>query len=154
MHAFDVLDAWDGHSYGQSSQIVLGSVDCAVVSRYDSTFRRLAVCSGSELQLYRFGEYLPAADPTSIPPSSFRLSSFPNPFNPTTTISFSLPKAEAVTLKVYDLTGREVKVLADQNYPAGEHHVTFDGFALPSGIYFVHLRMEQTSTTTKMALIR
>ncbi len=87
-------------------------------------------------------------------PTDLVLSSYPNPFNPTTTISFSLPKAGDVSLKVYDVTGREVQTLAEQRYEAGEHAVTFDGSALPSGIYFAQMNAGTVTQTRKMVLLK
>ncbi len=88
------------------------------------------------------------------PPSSLSLSAHPNPFNPSTSIFFTLPKAGAVKLTVFDVTGREVVTLADEDMAAGEHHVIFDGAQLSSGIYFVCLRAQQITRTVKVALIR
>ena len=102
-------------------------------------------------------------NPFVLQPSSFTLSSYPNPFNPSTTIAFSLPQAQIVRLAVYDITGREVAVLADELFVAGEHQVTFDGTQLPSGIYFARietpplappLKQGGTSRTVKMVLLK
>lgn len=79
---------------------------------------------------------------------------YPNPFNSTTTISFSLPRTMHVTLRVYDLTGREVGTLVDSNEEVGEHQIQFDANTLPSGVYFYQLRAGQFSETRKLLLIR
>ncbi|MBN1886050.1 MAG: T9SS type A sorting domain-containing protein, partial [Candidatus Krumholzibacteriota bacterium] len=78
----------------------------------------------------------------------------PNPFNPVTTIRFSLPSAQRVSLKVYDVTGREVATLVDGNRPAGEHAVTFEATNIASGIYFYRLNAGEFSATRKMILLR
>jgi hypothetical protein len=71
-------------------------------------------------------------------PSKYSLSpAYPNPFNPTTTLSFSLPAAANVTLTVYDITGRCVANLVNGRQDAGIHRITFDGSHLASGIYLV-----------------
>ncbi|MBI5464887.1 MAG: T9SS type A sorting domain-containing protein, partial [Ignavibacteriales bacterium] len=67
------------------------------------------------------------------------LQSYPNPFNPSTTIRFSLPQREHVTLKVFDVLGREVATLVNQDMNAGEHLVQFNAERLSSGIYFYRL---------------
>jgi subtilisin-like proprotein convertase family protein len=100
------------------------------------------------------GDTLRARDPFILPPSSLILSAHPNPFNPNTTITFSLPQAGDVKLAVYDVTGREVTVLSEQPYPVGEHSITFDGSALPSGLYFVHFEAGTIQKTHKVALIK
>ncbi len=87
-------------------------------------------------------------------PVTCSLSSFPNPFNPATTISFSLPRTSDVSLAVYDVTGRKVVTLINQTMSAGEHHVAFDGSALPSGLYFARLSAGEMTRTQKMVLLK
>jgi hypothetical protein len=82
--------------------------------------------------------------------SSFALSAnYPNPFNPQTTISFSLPKESYVTLKVYDLLGREVATLAKGKKEAGEYAVAWNAGSAPSGIYFYRLEAVSTAGPSK-----
>jgi uncharacterized delta-60 repeat protein len=77
---------------------------------------------------------------TSNTPVSYFLSqNYPNPFNPTTTIEYQLPKASKVTMKVYDILGREVATLVDDEVKSGYHTATFDGLKHASGIYFVRM---------------
>jgi hypothetical protein len=84
----------------------------------------------------------------------------PNPFNPTTDISFSLPKTSAVKLVVYDMLGREVAKLADETLQAGNHSVSFNAGELPSGVYIYRLAANPTDASTgfnevkKMILIK
>ena len=88
-------------------------------------------------------------------PSAFVLNqNYPNPFNPSTKINFSLPKAGFVTLKVYDLTGKEVSSLVNENLNIGTYGVDFNAAALTSGIYFYTLNTENFSETKKMMLIK
>ncbi len=70
---------------------------------------------------------------------SAALTAYPNPFGSRTTLSFTLPTAQAVRLAVYDVLGREVAVLVDGARPAGEQDVDFDASALPSGVYVVRV---------------
>ena len=91
----------------------------------------------------------------SIIPSDFVLyDNFPNPFNPSTTISFGLPEDTRVSLKVYNLLGAEVKTLAQGNYSAGYHTMRFDASNLPSGVYLYSLRTSKAALTRKMLLIK
>jgi len=91
---------------------------------------------------------------TNETPIEFSLSqNFPNPFNPSTVISYWLPVIGFVTLKVYDLLGREITTLVKEEKPAGEYEVVFDGTALPSGIYFYQLKAGEYSETKKMILL-
>jgi hypothetical protein len=87
-------------------------------------------------------------------PESISISSFPNPFNPSTTLSFSLPHEARARIAVFDLLGREVAVLADERFTAGEHHVTFNGSSLPSGLYFARLQSGDYIATHKLLLLK
>lgn len=92
---------------------------------------------------------------STIVPQDFTLmQNYPNPFNPTTVINYQLPKNSFVSFKVYDITGKLISELVNQNQSAGEYAVTFDGSILPSGVYFYKLETETFSETKKMALIK
>jgi hypothetical protein len=78
----------------------------------------------------------------------------PNPFNPTTTISFKLQAASYVSLKIYDISGRLVMTLADGWQEAGTQEVTFDGSGLASGIYLYVLSSAGQTITGKMTLLK
>ncbi len=82
------------------------------------------------------------------------LGNYPNPFNPTTTIRFSLPRREHVTLKVFDVLGREVATLVNGEVSPGEHSVVFDAKDLPSGVYFAQLRAGNIVQRIKMILMK
>jgi hypothetical protein len=87
--------------------------------------------------------------------SHFTLSqNYPNPFNPTTAISFELPAVSHVTLRVYDLLGREVKTLVEGFGQPGSHTVTFDGGNLASGVYFYQLRAQGYILTKKLMVLK
>jgi len=82
---------------------------------------------------------------------------YPNPFNPTTNIGFRIASASGggfVTLKVYDILGREVATLVNEEKPAGNYEVEFDGGALASGIYFYKLQTGNYTSVKKMILIK
>ena len=80
---------------------------------------------------------------------------YPNPFNPTTAIGFSLLAVGNVSLKVFDILGREVATLLNNEIlESGEHEVTFNANALPSGIYFYRLTAGEFSETKKLLLLK
>lgn len=85
---------------------------------------------------------------------NFLFQNYPNPFNPQTTITFNLNKDEHVTLKVYDVLGREVLTLIDENMQAGLKHVEFNGSNLASGIYIYHLIAGKINIAKKMLLLK
>ncbi len=91
---------------------------------------------------------------SAIPETIKLLQNFPNPFNPGTIISYSLAKTGDVTLKVYDVIGREVATLVDELKVAGKYQVKFDGSGLPSGMYVYELRIEGEIRLGKMLLIK
>ena len=87
--------------------------------------------------------------------SQFALSqNYPNPFNPVTVISYQLSAFSDVKLVVFDLLGREVATLINENKPAGEYQVNFNASDLPSGIYFYTLSAGNYSETKKMTVIK
>jgi hypothetical protein len=88
-------------------------------------------------------------------PTSFSLEqNFPNPFNPTTTIQYSIPFSEKVSLKIFNLLGEEVKTLTDEFQEAGKYSVQFNANNLTSGIYFYRLQAGSFVQTKKMILIK
>jgi len=95
-----------------------------------------------------------AADRSILRPSAFSLSCNPNPFNAQTRISFSLPRAEVACLYVFDILGQRVATLQEGLLNAGEHSVSFDGSALPSGVYFVQLKSASLYKTDKLLLLK
>jgi hypothetical protein len=91
----------------------------------------------------------------------FTLSqNYPNPFNPSTTIKFTIPFVEttrrvvSTKLVVYDILGREIKVLLNKKLSPGSYEVEFDGSNLPSGVYLYRLMANNCKVTKKMILIR
>ena len=92
---------------------------------------------------------------TSSTPQAFVLDgAYPNPFNPTTTISFTLPEASKVNLTVFDMNGREVATLVNGQRDAGHHSVSFDATNLSSGVYFYTLTAGANVANGKMALVK
>jgi len=79
---------------------------------------------------------------------------FPNPFNSSTTIVYELPQNTHVTLKVYDILGREVKTLTDEDNTAGQHHAVADLQSLPSGIYFYRMQAGNATRLRSMVYLR
>ncbi len=89
-------------------------------------------------------------------PTKFSLTqNYPNPFNPSTTVEFSMPKAENVTMSVYDIAGKEVwKLINNGRYEAGTHTVIFDMSKFASGVYFYKIEAGSFTDTKKMMLIK
>ena len=87
--------------------------------------------------------------------NSYRLyQNFPNPFNPITTVKYSIPKRSFVKIKLYDLLGRELKSLVSKEEDAGSHQVKIDGASLSSGVYFYIMYTENFIESKKMILLK
>ena len=130
-------DAWTAYPYFESGKVILSDIPGG---------------------LYVFViDALPTADePTgSELPSGFALeAAYPNPFNPSTTLRFSLDTDAEVRLAVLDALGREVAVVAEGSYSAGQHEATFNAENLPSGLYLVRLESEGRVDTQRITLLR
>ncbi len=83
-----------------------------------------------------------------------RLHLNPNPFNPTTNLSFTLQEAANIDLRIFDSAARQVRVLAAGNFSAGEHIVGFSADNLPAGIYFARLQVAQETAIVKLVLLK
>ncbi len=98
----------------------------------------------------------------TVNPAGFNLGqNYPNPFNPTTTIEYSISRSSFVTLKIYDILGREVETLVNEEKPAGNYKVEFGGSKLASGIYFYRIAIHSDkiqagnySSVKKMILVK
>ncbi len=88
-------------------------------------------------------------------PEKYELSqNFPNPFNPETKINFSLPQQTKVTLKIYDILGKEVAILVNEIKPAGSYDVIFNASSISSGVYFYKIEAENFTDIKRMMLIK
>ena len=88
-------------------------------------------------------------------PIEFSIFNYPNPFNPATSIKYSLPLSSVVTIKVYNILGAEVKTLVNREYKAsGFYSVIFDGSSLSSGVYFYRIEAGNYNESRKMVLIK
>jgi hypothetical protein len=95
-----------------------------------------------------------ASDVGAPAPIRFDLQAYPNPFNPSTEIEFSVPNSGKVLLGVYDILGQRISVLKDGYLSAGAHRITFDGQRYPSGIYFVRAETASHQQTLKLVLMK
>ncbi len=91
----------------------------------------------------------------SVQPTEYSLSqNFPNPFNPSTSITYSVPAAGNVSLKVYNIVGQEVATLVNGVHAAGEYRAAFNASSLSSGVYFYRLEAGSTAIVKKMMLLK
>lgn len=127
-----------------------------IYSRVISTAERTAV------EQYLASKYaLPIAmiaigdEPVGTVPTRFALNqNYPNPFNPSTTVQYALPTAADVSLKIYDVLGREVQTLVSERKAAGNYSVRFNAASLSSGVYFYKLQAGNFVETKKMLFVK
>jgi spore coat protein A len=136
------------------------------VTRIIATFDRVGkyvwhchILSHEEHDMMRYYEVVAATtgvaqNLSNIPLKFSLMQNYPNPFNPTTTIKFTLPENSFVTLKVYDILGRETATLINQVAPKGNHEVNFNASGLASGMYVYRLSAGSFTETKKMLLMK
>ncbi len=117
-------------------------------------YRLIAVDAyGNRLQVGEGSVVMGLAAPATI--TEYRLyTNYPNPFNPSTILTFDLVEAGHVKLSVYDVLGRQVELLVDESMPAGRHSVVFDAAGLPSGLYLYRIEAGAFSDMRKMVLMK
>ncbi len=135
-----------GNLQPSSSYILTGYV----TNGYDTTATSNSISFPSALNVTGVKEMS-----TSVPMSYALYQNYPNPFNPQTTISYSLQQVSTVTLKVYNLMGREIATLVKNEKKAqGNYEITFDASNLSSGVYFFKLQTERFIKTKQMVLVK
>ncbi len=100
-----------------------------------------------------FPVFVPVED-KPIPVEFALFQNFPNPFNPVTKIEFSLTRSAHITLKLYDVLGREVQTLAEGRFSGGLHAASVDGSRLPSGMYMYRMNVEGRQLSKKLLLLK
>jgi hypothetical protein len=142
---------------GQNDMYVYFAPDLATQGAGYVTITLKKVSNPSENYTVTFGA---STHPVSIKQinevvEGFKLNqNYPNPFNPNTKIGFAIPKAGYVDLRVYDILGREVKVLLSQQLNIGEYEIEFDAKNLASGMYYYRLQTNDNVSVKKMTLVK
>jgi len=109
--------------------------------------------NGTNLKVYKTSITTVKDPVNSIEKYTLR-QNYPNPFNPSTRIKFDLPKSGYTVLKIYDIMGRDVKILVEKNLQQGSYEVIFDGSNLPSGVYFYKISLDNYTEVKKMILLK
>lgn len=114
--------------------------------------------SGSQVKIdavHLYQEVLTSVRISDNLPDGFTLEqNFPNPFNPSTTIQYNIPKTEMVVLKIYNILGQEVKTLVNEEQIAGTYQAVFDASHLASGVYFYRLTAGDYVEVKKMMFLK
>ncbi|MFC2170953.1 T9SS type A sorting domain-containing protein, partial [Calditrichota bacterium] len=120
------------------------AIDSFGLSTYSSETRSLLVTLPMRVETLK-----------DLPTDYSIVSLYPNPFNPATTISIGLPESSELNISVYNITGQEITVLANERHSAGYHQFTFDADGLSSGIYFIHATVAgEMNELRKVVLLR
>jgi hypothetical protein len=140
--------------FGSGKKVKAGGALCA------STEALYALKGNNTLEFYRYGLSAYSLQPTAHRPNemsdfqlstlSLKLSAAPNPFSNATTISYGLPTAGNVSLKLYDVTGQVVQTLANGYHPAGVSSIGLRVLGLPHGLYLLRLETETSASTSKL----
>ncbi|MCS5640692.1 MAG: T9SS type A sorting domain-containing protein, partial [Candidatus Marinimicrobia bacterium] len=115
------------------------------------------MCSGTQILKLNgaSGRFILRNRTSSEIPTEFTLfPAFPNPFNPSTTIGFSLGSSATATLRVYDITGKNVNTLLEHELELGHHSVQWNASGFPSGIYFIQFSTGELIETQKIVLMK
>ncbi len=153
-----IVIAYSNSIYGSN----LSNVPTALVNltgQIQSTSRLIVNYATSTHRLDLIFSQLPVtvqekAEKNNLPKEFRLLQNHPNPFNATTTIRFDQPKRTFVTLKIYDVVGREVTTLVNRDLQPGEYEVIFEAHGLASGLYFYRLETKEFVKTEKLTLLR
>jgi hypothetical protein len=89
-----------------------------------------------------------------IPTGFYLYQNFPNPFNPSTKIKYSIPQSSQVQIKIFDILGNEMETLVSEEKPSGTYELTWNASSLPSGVYFYRIQAGDFVETKKMVLMK
>jgi len=135
----------------------VGTYPSSIADSSFFTITKSALADGNPFvsESYVYGDLFDEYATSTVAPSQFALQgAYPNPFNPTTNISYSLANAGNVKLTVFDAMGREVATLVNGYRNAGAQQVTFDASKLSSGVYLYQLNADGQIATGKMVLMK
>ncbi len=152
------------YAFGDNGKILMSSDsgdnwELGISPTSNNLYRSFAINSviyivGQNGTLLRSDDLTSIQQTSTLPKGYWLGQNYPNPFNPTTKIDYSLPTYSKVRISIYDVSGKEVEVLIDNNQSAGNHSIKFSGNNLSSGIYFYKLQIENFAEIKKMVLIK
>lgn len=155
---FEYTFEWNESIIEANKQVQQGNVACGTVEQVRQQFVPTAAQKNknSESRFYlKFTTDSHFTENPNLPDSFLLKQNFPNPFNPTTQITYELPQQSDVTLQIFDLTGRQVATLVNnESVSAGTHTVNFDATNLSSGMYIYRLQAGSVVLSRKLTLIK
>ncbi|RPI18561.1 MAG: T9SS C-terminal target domain-containing protein [Ignavibacteriae bacterium] len=171
LNGFTTQEKWDALSSGVFDTITVGGLNCFVVSAgpininiNDSAIVGFAVLKGNNLANLqaaninaknKYGSIIGIQQIPAGIPEKFDLSqNYPNPFNPTTKFKISLPKNDFVSIKIYDILGRESGIILNNKMDAGVYEIEYNGENLSSGVYFYRMITGSFTDVKKMIILK
>jgi hypothetical protein len=148
------LAADTSYSFVLGREQIAGAVDPLAAGRTLRAQQASETVGRFRIAVVPAGVVVATDDLFDVPQEARLEGAAPNPFRGQTTIRFALPSAQRVRLTIYDALGRQVALLADQTFTAGENRVVWGGSSLPSGLYFVRLETDSRMLTRSITLLR
>jgi len=148
---------WNESIIEANKRVQQSNIACGTIEQVSQQFVPTAAKKNKNSESRFYLKFTADSDFTENPglPDSYSLKqNFPNPFNPTTQITYELPQEADVTLQVFDLTGRQVATLVNETVNAGSHTVNFDASNLSSGVYVYRLQAGSVVMSRKLTLIK
>lgn len=139
---------------GTGARLIEGSDAFSTLERADVRHIEMEIADNQK-PIYRVSLTADDLRQISTLPGAYQLrDNYPNPFNPTTTITYDLPEPSDVTIRIYDMKGRQVAEPVNGNMPIGTHEVMWDASNYASGVYFVRMSSNDFTETKKIMLIK
>lgn len=148
-------ETWNGFNEGLPDAVMVSNISIS----YSDRSLKIGTHGNGAFERRLIGNTTDIDDEIHVPSSIKLYQNFPNPFNPTTLISYRVVDAfnastTMITVKIYDILGREITTLVNESKPPGTYEVEFNAASLPSGIYIYTLQSGSFSTSKKMVLLR
>jgi hypothetical protein len=145
---------YDGNSWSETQPAGNKNARWKAASMSSDGTKMIAGIFGGRLYLYKNELSVDVKDKYQLPLVYNLSQNYPNPFNPVTTINYQLPKDGNVTLKIYDILGREVAALVNEFKQAGYYKAAFNASKLASGVYIYELRVNEFRAVKKLTLLK
>ena len=145
-----VVDHWGSETQTIFSKNI-GITNVSVSLGGGSVYYKLIAATINGVQ---YGEYVSISNQENLPNEIVLHPNYPNPFNPTTTIRFSVGRQQAVSLQVFDITGRLIETLIDGKMEPGTHEIIWDAQSYSAGIYFLQMTSGRNRQVQKLILLK
>jgi hypothetical protein len=144
------------HNFAYTPELIIGGLSSPANLGYNRHAHKLAIpLYYSDSVVFHQLQYMGIVKNENSAINNFKLlQNYPNPFNPSTSIEFDIPKSSFVKLAVYDILGREIDMLVNEELKSGSYSTEWNAVNIPSGVYFYKLITDDFSDTRKMVLLK